>query len=85
MKMDIYAFFKNLKIWSLIWVQTGYHELNPPPPPLDDCLLGVYYKIFLEFFEQKNVRNLEFFLQIHYTIMLWFTLKKLLKICHCKK
>jgi hypothetical protein len=53
--------------------------------PLDDYLLGVYFKIFLESFEQRSLKNLEKYLNFHHIIMLWLLLKKLLKICHCQK
>jgi hypothetical protein len=40
------------------------------PTPLGDCLLGVYFRIFLESYEQKFFKNLE---NSHHIIMLWFT------------
>jgi hypothetical protein len=52
---------------------------------LDDYLLGVYFKIFLESFEQRSLKNLEKYLNFHHTIMLWLLLKNLLKLCHVKK
>jgi len=55
------------------------------PAPLGDCLLGVYFRTFLEYFEQfflKNIlKSLKF--SLDYYVMVY--IKNLLKIWHCQK
>jgi len=48
---------------------------------LGDCLLGVYFKILLEYFEQKLSKKIKF--SSHYYFMVY--VKNLLKICDCQK
>jgi hypothetical protein len=48
------------------------------PTPLSDCLLGIYSKIFLKYFEQNSLK-----FPSHYYVMVY--IKKILKICHCQK
>ncbi len=52
-------------------MQIGYHE--PDPPPLHDYLLSVYFRIFLESFEEKSLKNLEIFKKksSHYHVMVY--------------
>jgi hypothetical protein len=55
------------------------------PTPLGDCLSGVYFRIFLEYFEQKYLKFSWMFKKNSYTIMLWFTSKIYWKYVIVKK
>jgi hypothetical protein len=51
--------------------------------PLGDCLLGVHFKIFLEYFKQKFFKkSLKLKKSSHSCVMVY--IKKLLKICYCQ-
>ncbi len=63
-------------------VQTRYHE--PHPTLLGDCLLGVYFEIFLEF-EQNSLKNSWKFLKIFITLLNYGLLKKNTKFFHFPK
>jgi hypothetical protein len=64
--------------WSPKYIQVGEIEQMvegangiswAKPTPLGDCLLGVYFRIFLESFEQKSLRKSWKIFQIFITLL----------------
>jgi hypothetical protein len=71
-----HIFFKILFGFFLLFEGGWKQNIMTTPTPLGDCLLGVYSKIFLEYFEQLFFfKSLNIFKKIHHTTMLWFTSK----------
>jgi nucleoside recognition membrane protein YjiH len=64
-------------------MQTGYHGTTLTP--FGDCLLGVYFEIFLKYLEQSFKNKSWKILNFHHTTMLWFTLKNYGKYVIFKK
>jgi len=49
------------------------------PTPLGDCLLGIYSRIFLKYFEQKSLRKSFKIFKIFFTLLFYGLHKKFVK------
>ncbi len=63
---------------------TSVNEISwVTPAPLGDCLSGVYFKIFLEYFEQKFLKK-SLKLKKIITLCVMVYINFFLKICYCQ-